>query len=101
MTRPVLLTVATPVLDDTHGLLDAAVPLPVSVCELPIQALKVPVMVGNAPTVIVIELDVAGELVRHGLALDVINTLTTSLLFKVVVVNVALLVPTLAPFTCH
>ena len=59
-------------------------------------------LAGNSGfTVIVIAFDVAGDPVRHGLAFDVIKTVTTSLLFKVVVVNVALLVPTLPPFTFH
>jgi tetrahydromethanopterin S-methyltransferase subunit E len=52
-------------------------------------------------TVIVTPLDVAGDPVKHGLALDVSPTVTTSLLFSVVVVNVLLLVPALVPFTFH
>jgi len=52
VTRPVLLTVATDVLDDTHGLLAAGVPLPVN-CDVPplAQVFNVPVMVGRAFTV--------------------------------------------------
>jgi len=51
VTRPVLFTVATPVLEDTHGVLAAAVPDPVSCEVLPIHALSVPVIVGKAFTV--------------------------------------------------
>ena len=52
-------------------------------------------------TVIAIELDVAGDPVEHGVALLVITTFTTSPLDKVVVVNVALLVPVFTLFTSH
>ena len=98
----VLLTVATPVFDESHGLFDAGVPLPVNVCVPPTQALKVPVIVGNAPTVIVIGLDVAGEPVRQGLAFDVMITLIASPLFNVVVVYVEPIAPEiLLPFNCH
>ena len=45
--------------------------------------------------------DVAGEPVKHGVALLVKTTVTASLLFSVVVVNVALLVPAFTPFTFH
>jgi hypothetical protein len=45
--------------------------------------------------------DVAGDPVKHGLAFEVSATVTTSLLFRVVVVNVLLLVPALVPFTFH
>ena len=46
--------------------------------------------------------DVAGELVKQGVALDVITTLTVSLLAKVVDVNVAAVCPkTFMPFTFH
>ncbi len=51
-------------------------------------------------TVIVMLLLVAVLEVSHVL-LEVITTLTTSLLDKVVLVNVALLVPTLVLFTFH
>ena len=44
-------------------------------------------------TVIVIPLDVAGEPVKHGPAFEVSCTVTTSLLFNVVLVNVALVAP--------
>jgi hypothetical protein len=70
-------------LEDTHGFVEAGVPLPVNVEVPPTQALNVPVMVGNALTVMVIALEVAGDPVRHGLALDVITTVTTSPLFNV------------------
>ena len=52
-------------------------------------------------TVIVIVLDVAGDPVKHGVALLVITTVIASLLVIVVEVYVALLVPTLLPFTFH
>ncbi len=52
-------------------------------------------------TTVVILLEVAGEPVIQGVALDVITTVTMLLLANVVVVYVALLVPTLAPFTFH
>ena len=51
-------------------------------------------------TVIDIEFDVAGLPVTQA-ALDVITQLTTCPLVNVDVVNVALLVPTLVPFTFH
>ena len=59
-------------------------------------------MVGVAfePTVMVILLEVAVACVTQ-LALLVNTTVTTSPLAKVVVVNVALLVPWLLPFTFH
>ena len=52
-------------------------------------------------TVVVILFEVAGEPVKHGVAFEVITTLTTSPLFNVVVVNVVLFVPTFEPFTRH
>ena len=52
-------------------------------------------------TVILMLFDVAGEPVKHGVALLVKITVTASLFTKVVVVNVALLVPAFTPFTCH
>jgi hypothetical protein len=52
-------------------------------------------------TTIEILFDVAGELAKQGVALDVISTVTTSLLANVVVVKVALSVPTLLPLTFH
>jgi hypothetical protein len=51
-------------------------------------------------TVIVTALLVAGLPVAH-IAFDVITTVTTSLLDKVLVVNVALLLPAFTPFTFH
>ena len=53
VTKPVFDTVATPVLDDTHGLTAAATPEPVNWVVEPTQTLNVPVMVGNAFTVTV------------------------------------------------
>ena len=53
-------------------------------------------------TVMVMLFDVAGEPVKHGVALEVIITRTTSLLERVLLVNVALFAPTtLLPFTRH
>ena len=53
-------------------------------------------------TVIVIVFDVAGEPVKHGVALLVITTLTTSLLANVVLVNVVPVSPeTLVPLIFH
>jgi hypothetical protein len=50
----------------------------------------------------VIELDVAGELVKHGAALDVITTVTISEFDNDVVVKVEAFSPrTSTPFTCH
>jgi hypothetical protein len=51
VTTPVLETVATPVLEDTHGLEAAAVADPVKVVVKPTQADNVPVIVGSALTV--------------------------------------------------
>jgi hypothetical protein len=53
VTTPALLTVATPVLDDTHGLAAAGVPDPVSVVVPPTQTAKAPVITGCASTVAV------------------------------------------------
>ena len=53
VTNPVLLTVATPGVPDTHGFEAAGVPDPVScVVELS-HTVKIPVIVGNAFTVTV------------------------------------------------
>ena len=51
VTKPVLDTVATAGVADTHGLVAAAVPEPVSCVVDPIQTLSVPVMVGSGFTV--------------------------------------------------
>ncbi len=50
---PLPLMVATPVLEDVHGLLAAAVPEPVKVVVPVLQMLKVPDIVGSALTVTV------------------------------------------------
>ena len=55
---------------------------------------------GAGVTVIGIALLVADTGDAHG-AFDVITTVTLSLLFSVVVVNVGLFVPTFVPFTLH
>ena len=53
-------------------------------------------------TVVVIGFDVAGEPVKHGVAFDVITTVTTSLFVNVLVVYVALVAPTISlPFSFH
>ena len=52
-------------------------------------------------TVAVMPFDVAGEPVKHGVAFDVITTVTTSLFVNVLVINVALFVPTLFPLSFH
>jgi hypothetical protein len=57
VTTPALLIVATPVLEDVHGLAAAGVPDPVNVVVDPTQTVKVPVMVGCALTVIVVVLE--------------------------------------------
>ena len=51
VTTPLLVTVATPVLADTHGLVVAAVADPVNVVVLPTHTLVVPLIVGRALTV--------------------------------------------------
>ena len=70
------------------------------VCVL-VPAAELNVTVLLAVTVIAIELDVAGDPVKHGVALLVITTFTTSPLDKVLVINVALLVPVFTLFTSH
>ena len=52
-------------------------------------------------TVIVIAFDVAGEPVKHGLAVEVITTVTLSLLANEELVYVALFVPTGVAPTYH
>ena len=53
VTTPVLLTVATVVVADVHGLVASGVPEPVKVVVDPSQTVKVPVIVGVALTVTV------------------------------------------------
>ncbi len=53
VTTPPLVTVATPVLDDVHGLAAAGVPDPVNVIVDPSQTAVGPVIVGSAFTVTV------------------------------------------------
>jgi hypothetical protein len=57
VTTPALLTVATPVFEDVHGLTTAAVPDPVKVIVAPSQTAVGPVIVGCAFTVIVAVLE--------------------------------------------
>ena len=53
VTTPVLVTVATPVLEDVHGLTAAGVPEPVNVIVEPSQTAVGPPIVGLALTVTV------------------------------------------------
>ena len=53
VTIPVLLTVATKVLADTHGFVEAGVPEPVNCVFDPTQTVKLPIIVGNGLTVTV------------------------------------------------
>jgi len=62
VTTPALLTVATPVLEDVHGLTAAGVPEPVNVVVDPAQTVNVPVIAGCVLTVI-------GTLLEHPLLL--------------------------------
>ena len=57
VTTPALVTEATPVLDDVHGLTAAGVPDPVNVIVAPSQTAVGPVIVGSALTVIVTVLE--------------------------------------------
>ena len=53
-------------------------------------------------TIVVIPFDVAGEPVKHGVALDDITTVTTSLFVNVLVVYVAVVAPTISlPLSFH
>ena len=52
VTNPELFIVATNGLDESHGLVVAAVALPVNWVVKPTQTLKLPVIVGNGFTVI-------------------------------------------------
>ena len=58
-------------------------------------------MVEGILTTIVTEFDVADDPVRHAVALDVITTVTTSLLLSADDVKVALPVPAFMLFTFH
>jgi len=51
VTTPALVTVATAVLDEVHGVVASAVAEPVKVEVCPTQALNVPLIVGSALTV--------------------------------------------------
>ena len=66
------------------------------------EALILTLAVKIGLTVIEILLEVAGEPVKQGAALDVITTVTASLLANVVDVNVDAVSPeTSVPFICH
>ena len=53
------------------------------------------------PVEMVIVFEPTGEFVKQGVAFEVIVTVTESPLTNVVVVNMALLVPTFVPFNFH
>jgi hypothetical protein len=72
--------------------------LPGQTAALPVIAPGFAGVPGFTTIVIPVLVAVVGEAQA---ALDVNITLTTSLLFNVVLVNVGLLVPALAPLTCH
>ena len=57
VTTPAFVTVATPVLDEVHGVVAAGVPDPVNVIVAPLQTEVGPVMVGCALTVMVTVLE--------------------------------------------
>jgi hypothetical protein len=57
VTTPALVTVATPVFDEVHGLAAAGVPDPFNVAVDPTQTVNVPVIVGCALTVTVAVLE--------------------------------------------
>ena len=57
--------------------------------------------VGEEFTFIVIPGDVAGDPVRHGVAFEVMTTVTTSPLARAAEVNNGLFVPTSTPLTLH
>ena len=54
VTTPVLLTVATAGVADTHGLTSAGVPDPINVIDVPRQVESGPLIVGRLLTVIVL-----------------------------------------------
>jgi len=54
VTTPALFTVATPVLEDVHGLTAAGVPEPVNVVVDPAQTFNAPVIAGCALTVTIV-----------------------------------------------
>ena len=102
VTTPVALTVAT------NG--DALVHVPLALVFVntvvdPIQTPFAPTIActtGNGLTVIVIGIAVAGEPVKHGVALEVITTVTASLFVNVLVVYVALVAPKITfPLSFH
>jgi hypothetical protein len=102
VTTPVALTVAT------NG--EALVHTPLAVVFVysvvdPIQTPFAPAIagtIGNGFTVVGIPFEVDGEPVKHGVAFDVITTVTTSLFVNAAVVYVALVAPTISlPFSFH
>jgi hypothetical protein len=66
-----------------------------------VLTIVVAMAVGEALTVIVIPEDVAGDPVRHGVASEVITTVTTSPLTRADDMNDGLFVPVLTPFILH
>ena len=77
----------------------------VNVTDSPVQAgfcgVLIDTLAATLPVIVMVTaLEVAGEPLTQG-ALEVRTQVTTSPLFKVDEVNVALLVPTFPPFTFH
>jgi hypothetical protein len=66
VTTPALVTVATPVLEEVHGLTAAGVPDPVNAVVAPTQTLNVPVIVGKGFT-----LTVTDDVPTHPVAFEV------------------------------
>jgi hypothetical protein len=102
VTTPVALTVAT------NG--DALVHVPLAFVFVnkvvdPIHTPFAPAMagtIGNGFTVVGIPFEVAGEPIKHGVAFDIITTVTTSLFVNTAVVYVALVAPTISlPLSFH
>ena len=102
VTTPVALTVAT------NGEALNHVPLPFVLVNNVVDPIHTPFApaiagtTGNGFTVIVIGFDVAGDPTKHGAALEVMTTVTTSLFVNVLVVYVALIAPTISfPLSFH
>ena len=107
------LSVSEPVLPTVKLTSSVGVPLEIVIIEvfdgtLPqdqlaalLQRPVVPIQLMLFETVIVILFDVAGEPVKHGVAFEVITTLTVSPFVNADEVKVSLFVPTLAPLTFH
>ena len=83
VTKPVLLTVATPVSLDTQGLVEAAVAEPVNWVDVPTRTNVVPVIVGKAFTVTVAVVVQPLELVYVMFALPAETAVTKPVLLTV------------------